>query len=325
MAMKKINNIATVIVSIMLLATAFNMYQIKPSEAAVGNVIKTINLDSIINATKVFCSIGVAFDGRYLYVDACDDPNIYKIDTDGNLISTFDVVNAGSPVNPNALAYDAKRNGIWFGGQSCTNDDMPIQFWDFDTNTVTTMFTISSSLNNPATSEPFLDACFVDGLAYNENDPNTGADDEIWFSDDINRNIGLFRPNGVLVNGFNATNIHPSLNTTSGLAIGGSNLYLGNNGGGDVFRADKDTMTLIDQFVHGDERQEDMECDPVTFAPIEVMWVRTTPQGGAFNNVLTAYEIEPGTCIIEHSEGKMYGNGKVVDEETGKHVGLKFN
>ena len=55
---------------------------------------------------------------------------------------------------------------------------------------------------------------------------------------------------------------------------------------------------LIDQFTSGDTRQEDMECDPVTFAPTEVMWVRTTPQGGAFPDVITAFEIEPDTCNL---------------------------
>jgi hypothetical protein len=202
------------------------------------------------------------------------------------------------PENPNALAFDAKRNGLWIGAQTCDGTGMPIYFWDFDDDSVTKMFTIPSALTNPATGQSFLFYCFTDGLAYNENDSASDADDEIWFSDDVNRNVGLFRPSGTLVNGYDATSVHASLSTASGLAIGGPNLYLANDGGGDVFRANKNTdpLVLVDQFTSGDTRQEDMECDPLTFAPTEVMWVRTTPQGGAFPDVITAYEIEPDTC-----------------------------
>jgi hypothetical protein len=262
-------------------------------------VVATLNLNNIIDAQTVFCSVGVAFDGKYLYVTACDDNNIYKIDTSGNLISKFDVVAAGSPVRPNALAFDAKRNGIWFGGQRCTNDGMPIQFWDFDDNTVTTKFTIPFNLTNPANGSPsFLGFCFNDGLAYNENNPADDTDDEIWFSDDVNRNLGLFRPDGTLVNGFDAGAINYNLLSQSGLAVGGGNLYMANNGGGSVFRVNKSTMTVVDQFFFADERLEDMECDPVTFAPKQVVWVRSTPQGNPNNNLLRALEIEPGTCGV---------------------------
>jgi hypothetical protein len=285
------------VVATLLLAMLSNVYTV-PVNAAVGDVVATLNLNNIIDAQKVFCSIGVAFDGKDLYVTACRDSNIYKIDTSGNLISKFDVVAAGSPVLPNALAFDAKRNGIWFGGQSCTKDGMPIQFWDFNTNTVTTKFTIPFNLTNPATGERFLSFCFNDGLAYNENNPANDTDDEIWFSDDVDRNLGLFRPDGTLVNGFDASAIDLSLSPQSGLAVGGGNLYMANNGGGSVFRVNTSTMTLVDQFFSGDERQEDMECDPVTFAPKQVMWLRSTPQGNPNNNLLRALEIEPGTCGV---------------------------
>ena len=68
--------------------------------------------------------------------------------------------------------------------------------------------------------------------------------------------------------------------------------------GGDVFRADKDDLSFIDQFASTSNRVEDMDCDPVTFAPIEVMWVRHTPQGIPADDIITAHEIEPGTCGV---------------------------
>jgi hypothetical protein len=264
------------------------------ASGAVGDVVAQIT-PQIGDPGFYFCSIGVAFDGTSLYVDKCGDPNIFEISTaDGSVVSSF---NPGIAEGPNALAFDAKRNGLWIGAQSCSFTGMPIHFWDFDDDSVTLMFTIPFALVNPATGASFLGFCFDDGLAYNENDPNSGADDEIWFSDDVNGNLGLFRPDGTLVAGFNAFTVDPSLQLLSGLAVGGSNLYMANNGGGDVFRADITAgLALVDQFTSGDSRQEDMECDPITFAPTEVMWVRTTPQGGFFPNVVTAFEIEPETC-----------------------------
>ena len=259
---------------------------------AVGDQVHQVTVP--VSGVETFCSIGVAFDGSSLYYDRCGDGNIYRIDPiTGALQSTFAT---GIALFPNALAFDATRNGLWIGTQACTADGMPIYFWDFDDNSVTVQFTIPSGLINPATGESFLFFCFDDGLAFNAGNFADPTDDELWFSDDINRNVGVFRPNGALVAGHDAATIDASLANTSGLAIGGPNLYLANDGGGDVFRANAAAFTLVDQFTSGDERQEDMECDPVTFAPTEVMWVRTTPQGGAFPDVITAYEIEPNTC-----------------------------
>jgi hypothetical protein len=286
----------TVILGVVLLlaAIASTSFQLPEVEAAVGDQVHQITVP--VSGADTFCSVGLAADGSSLYYDRCGDQNIYKIDPmTGALEDTFDT---GIGENPNALAFDAKRNGLWIGTQSCDVVGSPIYFWAFDDDSVTLQFTIPSGLINPATGETFLSLCFIDGLAYNENDPGTDVDDEIWFSDDVNRNVGLFTTTGVLVNGYDATTIDPSLSANSGLAIGGDNLYLGNNGGGDVFRSDKnsDPLALIDQFASGDERQEDMECDPVTFDATEVMWVRTTPQGGEFPDVITAFEIEPETC-----------------------------
>ncbi|MBI4019849.1 MAG: hypothetical protein HY367_00840 [Candidatus Aenigmarchaeota archaeon] len=263
----------------------------------VGDVVHQLNASEFtFPGYTEFCSVGLAFDGASLYYNRCGDVNIYKIDpVTGALEDTFDTEVA---LNPNAMAFDKKRNGIWFGTQACTGSPrtMPIYFWDFDDDSVSLEFSVPETLVNPGTGQDFLNVCFLDGLAYNENDPDTDADDELWFSDDVNKNLGLFRPDGSLVDGFDATDAHASLSTLSGLAIGGPNLYMANNGGGDVFRADKDTLALVDQFASEDERLEDMECDPVTFAPTEVMWVRHTPQGNADDDLITAFAIEPGTC-----------------------------
>ncbi|MFH1307315.1 MAG: hypothetical protein ABIH72_00505 [archaeon] len=254
--------------------------------ASVGDVVHELDVSLLDNpGYPHHCSVGLTFDGNSLYYDNCGDSNIYEIDPiNGDLRNTFDT----GISYPNAMAYDSKRNGIWFGSQSCVAGEMPIYFWDFDDDSVTLMFNVPDG--------ELLYYCFTDGLAYNENDPNTDADDEIWFSDDVDDIIGLFRPDGTLVDTYNPTTIDSSLSRTSGLAVGGPNLYLGNNGGGDVFRADIDSWTALGEFASTSDRVEDMACDPVTFYPTEVMWVRHTPQSNPDDDIITAHEIEPGTC-----------------------------
>jgi cysteine-rich repeat protein len=87
---------------------------------------------------------------------------------------------------------------------------------------------------------------------------------------------------------------------------------MANNGGGKVFRANKTSLAFVDQFTSQEERLEDMECDPVTFSGIgkEVMWVRHTPQSVEADDLITAFEIEAGTCGLGGNEPKC-GDGNV--------------
>lgn len=266
------------------------------STTAVGDLVMQHNVSTFdYPGYTNFCSVGLAFDGSSLYYDRCSgDDRIYRVHPLTGALEG--IQDTGLDTEPNAMAYDATRNGIWFGTQGCAGGGMPIYFWDFDDNSTTLMFTVPSSLINPATGSSFVSFCFLDGLAFNANNPEDPLDDELWFSDDVNRNLGLFRPNGTLITGYDATDTHAELGSLSGLAIGGSNLYMGNNGGGVVFRANKNTLAFVDKFTSISDRVEDMECDPKTFAPKEVMWIRHTPQGIAADDLITAHEIEPGTC-----------------------------
>ena len=272
------------------------------SIAALGDVVHQLDASTFLNPGYTnHCSVGLAFDGSSLYYNRCGDENMYKIHpVTGALEDTFDT---NVELKPNAMAYDATRNGIWFGTQACSGSSprkMPIYLWDLDDDSVTLMFEVPETLINPATGADFLGFCFLDGLTFNANGPGA-ADDELWFSDDINPNLGVFKTDGTFVAGYDATDTHAGLSTLSGLAIGGPNLYMGNNGGGKVFRADKDTLAFVDLFASEDERLEDMECDPITFNNEangfkEVMWVRHTPQSVAADDLITAFEIEPKSC-----------------------------
>ena len=110
--------------------------------------------------------------------------------------------------------------------------------------------------------------------------PTNPADDAIWFSDDVNPNLGKFDLAGNLIQGYDATTIDPSMSSLSGHAVGRPLLYLANNGGGQVFRTDKSANPLGTglPFAAAEERLEDMECDNRSF-PVDAIWIRHTPQG----------------------------------------------
>jgi len=288
------------------------------SFGAVGDPVTVLSPEPPIE--NKFCSMGLAFDGSSLYFDRCFDGNIYEISpTDG---STRRMFPTGIPELPAALSYDVKHNGLWIGTQKGTGGtrlgtcngvgDMPIYFWSFDNDSVTLMFTISPT---------FFGRCILEGLAYRENDPTRDDDDELWVSDERSRTVGVFMPdmNGifVFVRSFDATAVDARLADNTGLTIGDDKLYLSTgctfpNMCGDVFRAAHDMVSLIpfDQLVSASDTpdnlwQSDMACDDMTFSSIgkTVMWVRTSaqcfpgvPECSLGNDVITAYEIEPGGC-----------------------------
>ncbi len=262
-----------------------------------------------------FCAIGLAFDGLSLYVTSCGQPYIYRISaTDGMWIETL---NPQIPERPAALAYDAGRNGFWVATQKgqgvtgfrgccngqcpgATNEGAPIYFWNPVAPPATFKSLIPGPLPNPATGERFLADCLIYGLAYRD-----GAD-ELWITDNLNRNIAVFKPNGQFVRGLNAASHEGTLTNCNGLAAGNDLVYLTTGGRpgcadscADVFRGNavESDVEILDRLVDGYDRSgSDMECDPVTFGSRAAIWVRTAPQGVAANDVLTAYEIEFGGC-----------------------------
>ena len=104
-----------------------------------------------------------------------------------------------------------------------------------------------------------------------------------------------YSPTGTVIAAFT---VSLSGEGNSGLAVGGDTLYLGNDGGGEIWQSNK-TLTTPTIFIGTDKtggrRVEDLECDNVTFAGQSkaVMWSQD-----AYDNILNAYEIPNGSCAF---------------------------
>ena len=241
------------------------------------------NVSTITFPEGAGTGVGVAFDGEFLYYTYIYSTDLHKIRPDGTghvMIETTGISETGL----GALSYDATRGKIWAGTYGCDEDDGgPVYLIDPATGIAEYKFSIPDT---------YINYCLDDGIAYD------AKDDSIWYSDDVSQYMVHMYANGTFIEvvdfcSMDSTDDYlcPGIsNGNSGIAIGGENFYLGNNGGDTTTRYDR-SFNFIDQFVNTDFRIEDMECDPNTFSPTEVMWVRDAYAGQA-----RAYAIEPNTC-----------------------------
>jgi len=210
---------------------------------------------------------GIAFDGTSLILSCHEDPILTFVNpTSGaqvKLLTTTGTTDLG------ALAYDKGRGMLW----ACNNGDVGLV--DLATGTYTKVFTAS-------------DDC-LDGLAYD------GSDDTIWASGDAQSSIQHYSSTGSPLGSMDLSGKLGNCGN-SGIAVGGANLYLANNGCSEIYEATKDLATstlFIGTDKTGNRRVEDLECDNVTFASQgkTVIWSQD-----AYDNILTAYEIPAGVC-----------------------------
>lgn len=254
-------------------------------DPSVGDVIQVIDLPTPGS------DVGVAFDGlRVFYTAGGTDLHSFDpADPAGTDVSVgVTDVSTGSGLDMDALAYDVTRDLLWAVQHGTEN------IYQVDKNTGSAVFQFS------ATGK--CSRCigsFKDGLAFDAGDPSDPADDAIWWSHDVDTEVFKLDLTGATLESFfvNSGDLSDIV-ISSGIAVGGPNLYLANNGLDEIFRVDKATTGLVDQFAFIGGRPEDMECDPVTFAPIEVMWVRTLE-----TNQVTALAIEAGTCGLGGGSG----------------------
>ncbi|MEK7510156.1 MAG: hypothetical protein AAB567_01180 [Patescibacteria group bacterium] len=285
---------------------------ISPAEAATGDVVGSVTFDT--NCTSGI-GVGIGFDGSNLwyscYASATD---LYRAGTDGVVTASYSIDGGLG-----ALAYDAGRNGIWAGWGGGAGGAGVVWFIQLDAGKNVTGFALVGNVS----AEAGMIVCNLDdGLGYD------GLTDELYFSDDCSTTIHNYD----VVPGSPPT-VGAELEHfawggvgcyNSGLAIGGQLLYEGSDGCNHVWVVDKDTRFASFDFVTtiGEIRDEDLECDEITFAGVgkEVMWsieAYDVNVGFVANNRLAgAYEIPSGSCLhgggAEPMKGRMTGGGSVL-------------
>lgn len=238
------------------------------SGAAPGDLVRTFDA-----ANPAGCGIqtGIAFDGTNLIMSCYSNNKLDLLSsTDGHLIKTLTIEGLGSF---GALAWDGRQNRLY----AChnTNQVYLIDTSDPDGDGVITPAEYAFKFT--------AGGCF-DGLAFD------GADNTLWSSADASYPIYHYKPDGTQLAAY-STNVTGGYGN-SGIAAGGGKLYLANNGGSQIWVADKPptTSTLFATFPR---RIEDLECDDITFRNegIATIW-----QQDAYDRQIQAYAIEPGAC-----------------------------
>lgn len=207
--------------------------------------------------------VGVAFDGTNLLLSCYSDNTVTAVSpADGSQIAVHHIVGAGAL---GALAWDNGRHVLW----ACSNFST-IGTIDLTTDVFVPLFNTNG--------------CF-DGTAYDS------SDDSVWTSPDATNHITHYTSTGVNVGEF-----FPSLPCgNSGIAVGGSLLYLATNGCSSIYTSAKDFSSPPDFFASFPARLEDMECDNITFASQNKAAIWSID---AYDNVLNAWEIPNGSCLF---------------------------
>jgi hypothetical protein len=241
-----------------------------PAAAANGDNLRQIILDrtgtacASVNPAGDHSSVGVgiAFNGVNLIASCYGDNTITENSpANGSLVAVHHIAGV---TQLGALAWDNGRQLLW----ACGNNLTTIGTISLVTNVYTPVF-------NP------VGGCF-DGLAYD------GADDTLWSGQDANNQIDHSTTAGLHLATF-----FPGL-TRSGLAVGGSLLYIANNGGQQIYTAPK-SLSSVTLFASFPRRIEDLECDNLTFAAQSkgAIW-----SIDAYDNIVNAWEIPFGSCLF---------------------------
>jgi Putative Ig domain len=248
----------------------------EPATAQVGTTLRVITVPVTSSSC---CGIGIAVDcNGDLYYTNSFDPTLYQIDAFGNLLNTTPITDSatGGPVTVGAISWDNNRMMLWGGTDSSGS---PVSAYLIDPGTGSATFQFLA-----------VDAGFgfTDGIAYD------ASDDSVWISDDVSTlishqdattgaDLGSLAP---------LDSIGNPLTDVSGVSRGTGNiLYLGQDGLGQIVQVDKNTGAFISTFASPGGRDEDLECDPINFGGTLALWSKD-----AYNNQITAIEVEPGTC-----------------------------
>jgi hypothetical protein len=263
------------------LTTALGLILANSAVAAPGD-----KLQELFPADSSF-GVTVAFDGEFLYYNNFNEAAIHRIRPDGTGNAVFPLI---GPPGINAFSYDSSRNSFWAADSSGLGiwlipNPAPTAISGTPV-TGTLQFTIDPINDRPGDCDNGFFGCLnlIDGLAYD------GATDTIWYSPDGSQRIYHYDTtmdtdgSAILVspptNGYFDVNDSPNdmvaecgFNYSSGVAAGANDLWLNADGCSRYFQYSK-TGTKIASFPYDSTRAEDNECDNITFAPLNAVWVR---------------------------------------------------
>lgn len=260
------------LLALLMLGVGFTVLAVPSAEADEGTLLRQFTAD----VPPCSVSTGIAFDGERLFLSCWSSGNLYAISPkDGSRLATISVAGMSGI---GALAWDGARQQLW----ACDSGPQAVHLITFrglDTATPTA-----------AAEQRFTPTggC-IDGLAYD------GTDDSLYASGDVRRTIYHYDSGGTLLD---TRDVSTSLGGcgSSGIATGGGDLFLANNGCQQIFRVEKTQNAVPQLFVTLPRRIEDMECDDRTFtAPdgssIPAIWVQD-----AYDAEIHAFEIGEGDC-----------------------------
>lgn len=265
--------ILLIIIAAILLVVLASLRQIQTpvAFAANGDLVHTTNFS---NPCGSGIGVGIAFDGEFLWYSCYrSNPDLYKAQVlTGTVVASYNVAGGLG-----ALAWDGNRKKIWAGWEGGGGGSGVVRLIDPATGTGSVIFNTG----------PHAIICGLDdGLAYD------AQDDTLYISDYCSTTIHHYSTSGAHLNDF------PWAGGgcyNSGLAIGGELLFQGSDGCNHVWVVKRSDHSPIFNFPTGagGVRDEDLECDNVTFRPRTVMWsVEAYEPRRAI-----AFEIPFGNCV----------------------------
>lgn len=263
---------------IIIIICAICLYLPLKTLAAPGDLIATINVP---NQSPSDIGIGIAVNCENpvtMFYTNSFSPFLHKMTAEGVDLGSILLTDAasGASISFGAIAWDETRQILWAGTDSSGS---PVKVYQIHPMTGVASFQFTANTGGWG---------FTDGLTYDS------SDDSIWVSDDVSDVIDHHDAStGAYLGSITPKNANGvTLGAISGVQVGKENtLYLGQNGRGEIVQITK-SGDFISKFTTVGGRDEDLECDVITFAPLEVLWSKD-----AYDNSVTAFEVEPGTCV----------------------------
>jgi hypothetical protein len=247
------------------------------ASAAPGDVIADVNTPPGNGAAWALgIAKAVAFDGQYLYYAEYNGTILHRLNMPppgaSAPTSSTDVPIVGIPGGVMTFAYDRGRNGFW----TVSGDGTGIYAMGKD-GSAWRVFTVNQGMlpGGCKTTPPCSQEVKI---AYDR------TDDTIWYSPDTTKRIYHFRTygdllgNAILIGYFdvdvapNDMSMCPSGSYASGIAVGGTDLFIENSACNYYFEYSK-TGTRVAAIARGFATSGGLACDNLTYA-VSVIWMR---------------------------------------------------